>query len=261
MIRFPLGALVSGFLLSACGGIPEESPGEEALGTKESELCYDASVSSLTVQGVSTYDGVMAGSGGYSVAGGANGVRLEYYADGVLKYYEERQGVSNSWNYSWGGFACGTHNFQVKAVPMVISSDGTRATCSSTYVWSAVHDASQPCMTPSSTLSCSRTTSTQIKCTGTGSGGSGSYTPVWQEVYDGYPYGWFDGAWTQYFYCATSTACSSGVQSNTGEYSAARLPVDGGCTYYERLQVQFKVRDSSGAESTVNTHTGYNCYY
>jgi hypothetical protein len=133
-------------MLTACG-VPEAglAPAEESLGTWQSALCYGVSVSSLTVDGVSTYQGVMAGAGGFAVAGGANAIRLEYYSDGVLKYYEERTGTSGSWNYSYGGVPCGTHNFQVKAYPMIVDSAGTRTTCSSSPTSSAVHDASEAC--------------------------------------------------------------------------------------------------------------------
>lgn len=146
MRRVLIRALLSGLMLTACG-TPETglTPAEESLGTQQSALCYGVSVSGLTVDGVSTYGGAMAGAGGFAVSGGANAVRLEYYADGALKYYEERTGTSGSWNYSYGGFACGSHNFQVKAYPMIVDSAGTRTTCSSSPTSSAVYNASEPC--------------------------------------------------------------------------------------------------------------------
>lgn len=143
----PLHLLLLG-LLVACGSVQDveqDAAAQEALGTQQSALCYGVSVSGLTVAGVSTYDGVMAGAGGFTVSGGANAVRLEYYVDGALKYYEERTGTSGSWNYSYGGFACGSHSFQVKAYPMIVDSAGNRATCSSSPTWSAVHYPSETC--------------------------------------------------------------------------------------------------------------------
>ncbi len=266
MIRSPLCALVSGLLLSACGGVPEEgqSPEEEALGTQESELCSSATVTSVSVQGVSTYGGLMAGAGSYSVDGGANGVRLEYYVDGVQKYYEERQGVSSTWNYSWAGVSCGQHSFQVKAIPMILGSDGTRATCSSISQWSSVYYPSEPCPNPRTTFSCTRTSTTQVKCTGGASGGSGTYTPMWQESYSGYPYGWYDGTWTRYFSCRSTsgTICYRSTQKQAGSADAQMLPPDDGTCeplYPESVTFEFKVRDSNGAMSSVKSAT-YTCY-
>ncbi|HYO52644.1 hypothetical protein [Archangium sp.] len=108
----------------------------------------------------------MAASGDWAVSLGANAIRLEYYVDGAAKYYEERIGIP-----------CGPHSFQVKAYPMVVDSAGTRTTCSSSPASTGVYSPAENCPTPTTTLSCSRYSTTQIKCTVTAAQGTGSYTP------------------------------------------------------------------------------------
>lgn len=266
--RSSLWALLSGLVLSACGGTTEEGPSleQETLGTQESALCSGVYVSNLTVGGISTYLGEMAGSGDWAVTSGANAIRLEYYVDGVQKYYEERIGTSGTWYFSYGGIPCGSHSFQVKAYPMVVDSAGTRTTCSSSPASTGVYYPSENCPTPTTTLSCSRYSTTQVKCTATAAQGSGSYTPYWQEFYTlgGYEGGWYSGGWTQYFYCRSSGTCiqqTSSTESATDDGSDQRLPPEG-CTYeYDRVQFQSKVIDSAGAESVVRSSTTYTCYY
>ena len=71
-----LGGLL---MLGGCGGGLEESgppPAGEPLGAHEAALCSGLSVSSLSLSGVSTWQGEMAGSGRWAVAGGANAIRL-----------------------------------------------------------------------------------------------------------------------------------------------------------------------------------------
>lgn len=139
-IRGLTSALLSGLLMTACGGGPEAglAPSEEPLGTAGSALCSGASVTSLTISGISTYQGEMAGSGNWKVSTATNAVRLEYYVDGALRSSEDRcdaaGGTTNCtgsgpWHFSASGISCGTHTFLVKAYPMVIDSAGNRTTC------------------------------------------------------------------------------------------------------------------------------------
>ncbi len=84
-----------------------------------------------------------------------------------------------------------------------------------------------------STLSCTRTSTTTITCTGGASNGVSPYTPMWQELVefsDGSTYdsGWYEGGgFTNYIYCRHSTV---------------RWPAD-------IIQLRSKVRDATGAES------------
>ncbi|HYO72138.1 MAG TPA: hypothetical protein VEU33_39305 [Archangium sp.] len=124
-------AVLCGLLLTACGGT-ETDPllPEETLGTQQSELCLGLSVTSLAVSGASTYNGEMAASGTWTVAPGANAVRLEYYVGDMLYTTEERVGTTGTWYFSTAGIACGPRNLVVKAWPMVVDSAGNRTTCS-----------------------------------------------------------------------------------------------------------------------------------
>ncbi|HEX5752008.1 MAG TPA: hypothetical protein VFZ09_37665 [Archangium sp.] len=135
-----LGAVLSGLMLLACGGVPdaELTPADGPQGTTTSALCSGVSVTTLSLAGISTYQGEMAGSGDWAVANPANAVRLEYYVDGVLRSSEDRCNASGgtssctgsgSWSFSASGITCGSHNFQVKAYPMVIDSAGNRTVC------------------------------------------------------------------------------------------------------------------------------------
>ncbi|MET0400797.1 MAG: hypothetical protein ABW123_00285, partial [Cystobacter sp.] len=248
-------SLLSGLVLSACGGTTDAAPsvGDEALGTRESAVCYGAYVAGVTVDGVSTYAGTMGSGGSYSVAGGANAIRLEYYVDGALKYHEERLGNSGSWYYSYGGFGCGAHSFYVKSYPMVIDSNGTRSTCSSTPSTTSTYDASYACPTPpTASLSCTRS-GAQITCTASATGGTGSYTPQWQEFYDGYANGWYTGTWSQTFYCnpigSSSEPCLTPMAEEQAEEGTASMRPPPGCGYFETRQLQVKVVDSAGSES------------
>ncbi|HYO52524.1 hypothetical protein [Archangium sp.] len=140
---FSLRVLLLGLLLTACGDTSEvrlTPSAKEPLGTHEAELCSDLSVTSLTIQGVSSYQCEVAGSGSWSVSPPANAVRLEYSIDGTPHSVEERcnasGGTSNCtgsgpWYFSASGrsLSSGPHTFQVKAWPMVIDSVGNRTTC------------------------------------------------------------------------------------------------------------------------------------
>lgn len=141
-IRCLLSALLSGLLLTACGGDPEAglAPSNEPLGTTEAALCAGVSVTTLSLSGISTFQGVMAGGGDWAVSSPANAVRLEYYLDGssTPRSTDERcngsGGTTNCtgsgpWNFSASGISCGTHSFLVKAYPMVIDSAGNRTIC------------------------------------------------------------------------------------------------------------------------------------
>ena len=135
MVREPIRPLVCavlcGLLMTACGGTGTDvALSEEEPGTQRSELCSGLTVTSLVVSGASTYEGEMAASGTWTVAPGANAVRLEYSVDGVLSGTEERVGATGTWYFSTTGIRCGPRNLVVKAWPMVIDSAGNRSTCS-----------------------------------------------------------------------------------------------------------------------------------
>jgi hypothetical protein len=128
--RSSLFLLLSGLLLAACGPAPEPEPAPaESLGTQQAAMCSDASVTSLTLYGISIYQGEMAGNGGWSVSGGANAIRLDYYVDGGLYTSEVRHGTSGTWYFSQSGFACGPHLFEVRASPAIIDSNGNQTYC------------------------------------------------------------------------------------------------------------------------------------
>ncbi|WP_369406337.1 RCC1 domain-containing protein, partial [Archangium violaceum] len=134
LMRTSLLALLGGMLWMACGAPPERvgAPSEEPLGSSEAALCSGLSVNSLTLQGVSSYQGELAGGGNWTVSTGANAVKLEYFLNGASYAAEERVGNSGSWFFSQSGVACGVHAFEVKAWPMVIDSAGNRTVCTST---------------------------------------------------------------------------------------------------------------------------------
>ncbi len=126
LVRSSLPVLLSGLMLAACGGAPENglAPSEEALGTREDSLCAGASVSSLTILDFSSYDGVAAGYGEWAVTYPANTIHLDYYVDGVLRAVQELRSDTRSgiWNFSYSPVSCGPHTFEVKAYPMIIDS-------------------------------------------------------------------------------------------------------------------------------------------
>jgi hypothetical protein len=129
LLRVPLHLLLLG-LLAACGNIPDadlEAASPESLGTAEAAMCSGASVSSLTISGISTYGGEMAGAGTWAVTYPANAVRLDYFIDGSMYASEQRYSDtrSGSWSFSMTGISCGSHTFMVKAYPMVVYSGGS----------------------------------------------------------------------------------------------------------------------------------------
>jgi hypothetical protein len=234
-IRSITCSLMSGLLLAACGGAAEDAlaPAEEQLGTRESALCVGLSVSGLNIDGVSSYEGVAAGAGSWAVSSGANGVRTEYYVDGVLKSATEYLGTSGGWNFSAAGMTCGGHTLQVKAFPMVVDSAGTRTTCYDSPQ-SVSAPFSQYC-SPTTALSCTRTSTYTVNCTGSVSLGTGAHTAYWQSssVSEGAS-GWFQGTSSQTFGCEQRT------------YENKYWPLT---TYV----FEFKVQDSNGNWSNVSS--------
>lgn len=238
-IRSITCSLMSGLLLAACGGAPEDAlvPAGEQVGTQQSPLCVDLSVSGLNIAGVSSYEGIAAGAGSWAVSTGANGVRTEFWVDGTLRSATEYLGNSGSWNFSAGGMGCGGHNLVVKAFPMIVDSGGNRTTCYDSPQ-SVTASFSQYCP-PTTSLSCTRTTNYALKCTGSVGLGTGSHTAYWQDSVAGEDYGWFQGTLTQTFGCEARTAENKYWPLQTVTFS-------------------FKVQDSNGNWSNVSSRS-YSC--
>ncbi|HYO52987.1 RCC1 domain-containing protein, partial [Archangium sp.] len=129
LIRSYLRALLGGLLLVACGAPPEDMPSEEPLGTEEAALCSGLSVTSLSADGASSYQGELAGSGTWAVTTSSNGVRLEYRLDGKLITTEDRLNTADTWFVSQAGITCGLHVLKVEAWPLVVDSSGNRTVC------------------------------------------------------------------------------------------------------------------------------------
>jgi hypothetical protein len=253
MHRPPVRALLCvslpALMLAACGGVPEEAglaPPEEPLGTREAAVCSGLSVTSLTLSGISTYQGEMAGSGNWAVSTFANAVWLEYYVDGVRSSTTKKLGTSGTWSFSASGIPCGSHSFEVRAYPMVVASDGSETTCWSSYK-SLSQTVSENCSPITTSFSCVRSSTTTLKCTGSASGGSGSFTPYWQETWNSWPDAWYSGAWTQSFYCQklVLTPCSP-------DQPCEQAPT-------EQLKISFKAIDSAGTASAVSSSVTYTC--
>jgi hypothetical protein len=246
--RSVLGVLVSGLLLAACGDVPgaEVAPSEEPLGTREAAMCSGLSVTSLDINGgISTYEGELAGAGDWSVSTFANGVFLEFYVDGQTPSTTERLGSSGSWSYSRTGVACGPRTFEVRAYPMVVASDGTKTICRENYSYRSVtRIVTEPCP-PTASISCSRISTTTLRCTGSASGGSGSYTPYWQE----YGYSYYDqmefiNPWHPSLWTSDMTTCTA---------------VSANATAYDVVRRYFKVTDSNGVTSATVSSPSYKC--
>ncbi|WP_152621875.1 hypothetical protein [Archangium violaceum] len=141
----PICVLLSGLLLTACGGVVDAPEEMELTGTTGLALCSNAAVTSLTINGISTYQGEMAGSGNWAVSYPANAVRLEFRINNVLQSSSELSGTSGGWYFSRAGLSCGSYLFNVKAVPMVIDSGGGRTTCWANTSRSASSYADEPC--------------------------------------------------------------------------------------------------------------------
>ncbi|OJT25292.1 hypothetical protein BO221_10520 [Archangium sp. Cb G35] len=230
--------------MTACGGAPESevAPAEELVGTRESAMCSGLSVTSLTLDGISTYEGELAGAGTYAVSTFANAVSLEFYVDGQTPSTTERLGSSGTWSYSRTGVACGPRNFEVRAYPMVVASDGTKTICRESYK-SVTRIVTEPCP-PTASISCTKLSTGVLRCTGSATGGSGSYMPQWQGYWDSYFYQeeylfpWQQGSWI------SSSSCSPTTST----------------TFYDVVQMHFKVTDSNGLTSNTVSSPAYKCY-
>lgn len=245
-VRSTLGLLLSGLLLAACGegDIPGSglAPSEEPLGTREAAMCSGLSVTSLTLDGVSTYEGELAGAGTYAVSTFANAVSLEFSVDGQTPSSIERLGASGTWSYSRTGVACGPRTFEVRAYPMIVASDGTKAVCRESYK-SVTRTVTEPCPTIAS-VSCNRISTTTVRCTGTGSGGSGSYTPSWRTSVYSY-YDQMEFSWPSYLNMWTVDMTCHAVSATA--------------TAYDVLKLDFKVTDSTGVTSNTVSSPNYKC--
>ncbi|AKJ06039.1 hypothetical protein ATI61_110217 [Archangium gephyra] len=230
-------SLMSGLLLAACGGASEDAlaPAEEQLGTRESAMCVDLDVSMLTIDGVSSYEGVAAGAGQWAVSTGANGVRMEFSVDGVLRSSTEYLGTSGTWNFSAGSMGCGNHLLEVKAFPMVVDSAGNRTTCYD-FPMTDERGFSQYC-NPTTSLSCTRVSTYSVKCTGSVSLGTGTHTAYWQtSSLSEDSSGWYQGTLSRNVGCEQRTT-----------YNKDR-PLD-------TLVVEFKVQDSNGNWSDISSRS------
>jgi hypothetical protein len=148
-IRSSLYSLLPGLMLAACGPVPESSqpPMEpEALGVAGSTLCFNSAVTSLTLSGVSTYVGEMAGAGTYAVSYPANAAFVAFSIDGVEQSSGKASGgAMGTWSFSKSPVTCGTHTFTVTAWPMVVSSDGSWSKCTSNPSMTLTRSVSEPC--------------------------------------------------------------------------------------------------------------------
>ncbi|HEX5749589.1 MAG TPA: hypothetical protein VFZ09_25390 [Archangium sp.] len=225
------------WLLVGCGGPLEAGPPADAehVARMEGALCAGLSVTSLSLQGASTYEGVMAASGNWTVSSSANAVRMEYYVDGRLRSYETRTGTSGTWYFSAGDIACGTHLLEVRAYAMVIDSQNNSTVCAD-GARSFSYSVSEACV-PIASVSCG-TPSPFTQCVGSASGGDGTLTPYWQLETDGVPSGWQQSSfWTRKLIC---------------EEPVAGMPT-------KQVRQQFKVSDSAGTESAVSSSATYIC--
>ncbi|NMO21917.1 hypothetical protein HPC49_40410 [Pyxidicoccus fallax] len=243
-------ALMSSLLLAACGGPLEsgESPSEPLLDTRESALCAGATVSSLSISSISAYGGEAAGSGAWSVTFPADGIHLDFYVDGIKRGEQDLRatsGRSGTWSFSYRPVSCGVaHSLELKAYPISFLSTGIDR-CQTSSPPSASATFSEAC--PTSTLSCARTSSTEITCTGNGTGGTGSpYTGQWQRTEQNhstgsyYQSGWYTGPLTNTFYCPQGFILLSPTNSD--------------------LLIEFKARDANGLESNALSQS-YPCRF
>jgi len=245
-----LNALVSGLLLAACGGPLEEGPlsSDVLLGTQGSALCSGASISSLAISSFHAYGGEASGDGTWSVTFPANGIQLDFYIDGVKRGEQQLKGDSSragTWSFSYRPVSCGeSHTLELKAYPLSILSTGVER-CETSSPASTSATFSEAC--PTSTLSCARASTTQITCTGNGSGGTGGpYTGKWQRTEQNhstgsvYQSGWYSGPLSSTFYCPQGTPILAPNNSD--------------------LRIEFKARDVNGLESNALSQT-YPCRF
>jgi hypothetical protein len=130
----------------------------------------------------------------------------------------------------------------VRAYPMIVASDGTKTVCRESYK-SVTRIVTEPCPTTAS-ISCSRISTTTVRCTGTGSGGSGSYTPSWHT----YVYSYYDQmeySWPSYLDMWTVDMSCRAVSTTA--------------TAYDVLRLDFKVTDSNGVTSNTVSSPNYKC--
>ncbi|WNG57010.1 hypothetical protein F0U59_21285 [Archangium gephyra] len=144
-IRSSLCTLLTGLVLAACGPVPESPEGLEALGVAEAAMCSSSAVTSLTLSGISTYQGEMAGAGTYAVSYPANAVWLVFSIDGVEQSQSRVDGGTGTWSFSKAPVSCGTHTFTVTARPMVVSSNGTWSICSGNSGKTITQSVTEPC--------------------------------------------------------------------------------------------------------------------
>ncbi|MFE8596485.1 hypothetical protein [Archangium violaceum] len=147
-VQAPLHLLFLG-LLAACGSIQDteqDAAARESLGTVKAAMCAGASVSSLTIQNVTTYLGEMAGGGNWAVTYPANAVHLQYYIDGVLQSSDTRDSTTRSgpWSFSQAGVACGSRTFEVRAYATVIYSGGSTV-CWNSSPQTLTRTVTEPC--------------------------------------------------------------------------------------------------------------------
>lgn len=245
-----LNTLMSALLLAACGGPLEEGPAPagELQGTRESALCAGATVSSITISSISAYGGEASGTGTWSVTYPANGIHLDFYIDGIKRGEQDLQGDNNrsgTWSFSYRPVSCGaSHTLELKAYPLSIFSTSIDR-CVTASPASASAAFSETC--PTSALSCARTSSTEISCTGSGAGGTGApYTGQWQRTEQNhttgsfYQSGWYGGPLTNTFYCPQGIPLFSPTNSD--------------------LRIDFKARDASGLESSALSQS-YPCRF
>jgi len=146
LIRSSLQTLLAGLMLVACGPSLEGAMEPEALGVAESAMCSNAAVTSLTLSGVSTYAGEMAGAGTYAVSYPANAAWMAFYIDGVEQSQGRAEGgATGTWSFSKAPVACGTHTFMVTAWPMVVTSSSSWSVCSGNPSMSITRSVSEPC--------------------------------------------------------------------------------------------------------------------
>lgn len=257
--RSILRALLSGLVLSACGGMPDEAglaPAEETLGTQEAPLdCAGASVNLLTIDGMSLYDGVLSGGGRWSVVYPNNGVELKFYVNGNLRGTKYVQGDANragTWNFNDSWYGCGTHTVQVAASPATFDSSTPAPGVCAAGATSRTYTVVKPCPTaPSDSLSCTQSSLTHVTCTGSASGGSGVYpTRFWtyqvsSPLGPNFNTGWHQNSSNSWTY---QLACK---YTGNGYYDPAGRPP-------EKLTVSFKVQDSNYLMSPgSNSYTFY----
>jgi hypothetical protein len=232
-------------MLAACGGVPEAelAPADgESLGTGESAMCSLMSVTNLAVDGMTSYNHELAGSGTWKVSPYTNSVYMEYWFDNEpypttqkrMGTYDQATGTtSGTWSYSKANVSCGSHTVVIKAFPRHYGSDGSEEICSNpmTITRTVVQDCGTPQL---NSLYCSRYpdpyTASTVRCDTYASGGSGSYTYWWRTNYGG----WVQGGTSQFFSC---------------RYSG----------YSVQTQYQVKVVDSAGKESPILTSSTFFC--